>query len=138
MTDFDLDRFLVAQEHDYAKAHAEIAAGRKTTHWIWYVYPQLAGLGRSQRSEYYGIAGLAEAEAYLRHPVLGPRLSEMFKLLLTHGGTPPEAILGGVDAAKVRSSATLFERAGAAPGLFGQVLDTFYDGARDGRTLERL
>lgn len=138
MTEFDLDRFLVAQERDYDKARAEIAAGRKTTHWIWYVYPQLRGLGRSETSWHYGLDGLAEAEAYLKHPVLGRRLTEMCELLLTHGDRPPEEVLGGIDAAKVRSCATLFERVSVASDVFERVLETFYDGRRDGRTLDRL
>ncbi len=138
MTDYDLDRFLVAQSRDYDKARAEIAAGRKTTHWIWYVYPQLRGLGRSERSEHFGLDGLAEADAYLRHPVLGRRLVEMCELLLAHADRPAEEILGGIDAAKVRSCATLFERVTVAPDVFGRVLETFFGGERDPRTLARL
>ncbi len=138
MTGFDLDRFLEAQEDDYAEARAEIAAGRKTGHWIWYVYPQLAGLGRSQRSEYFGLSGLDEAAAYLAHPVLGGRLEDMFELLLSHAPTPARDILGSVDAAKVRSSATLFSRVADAPDVFVRALDAFYGGEPDPRTLGRL
>lgn len=138
MTDFDLDRFLTAQERDFDKARAEIAAGRKTTHWIWYVYPQLKGLGRSEPAQYYGLDGLAEAEAYMKHPVLGRRLVEMCELLLTHADHPAEQILGTTDAMKVRSSATLFDRVSVAPDVFARVLSTFYEGDPDPLTLERL
>ncbi len=138
MTSFDLDRFLEAQEDDFAEARAEIAAGRKTGHWVWYIYPQLAGLGRSPRSEYFGLSGIEEAAAYLAHPVLGARLEEMFSLLLSHAPTPAHRILGQVDAAKVRSSATLFSRVEGAPEVFARTLDAFYDGEPDPRTLSRL
>ncbi len=138
MTQFDLDRFVAAQARDFDQARAEIAAGRKRSHWIWYVYPQLAGLGRSDRAQYYGLGGLAEAEAYLAHPVLGPRLIEMCALLLEHADEPARAILGEIDAAKVRSCVTLFGQVEGAPDIFERVLEAFYDGAPDPRTLERL
>lgn len=138
MTAFDLDRFLVAQEGDWPDARAEIAAGRKTGHWIWYVWPQLAGLGRSARSEHFGLSGLAEAGAYLGHPVLGARLVEISGLLLGHTPTPARDILGQTDAAKVRSSATLFSRVPEAPDIFARLLGAFYGGRPDPRTLERI
>ncbi|MCV6586693.1 MAG: DUF1810 domain-containing protein [Marinibacterium sp.] len=123
-----LERFLAAQEADYAIALAEIGQGRKRSHWMWYIFPQLAGLGGSERARFYGLCDLSEARAYLAHPVLGPRLIAICTALLTHQGTRPEAILGQVDALKLRSSMTLFETAGDGP--FGQILTQFYDGDR--------
>lgn len=125
----DLKRFLVAQEAGrcgYQQALREIVAGRKLSHWIWYVFPQLKGLGRSANSRYYGLDGRREAEAYLADPVLGARLREISRALLSHAGTPARDILGGIDAVKVRSCMTLFDC--IAPGdVFAEVLDAFYD-----------
>ena len=126
----DLSRFLDAQARDHARARDEIARGRKPTHWMWYIFPQLAGLGRSETARFYAIADLDEAGAYLAHPVLGPRLVEMAQLMLTHEGKPAEAILGPVDAMKLRSSMTLFAAVPGAAPEFGQVLDRFFGGAR--------
>jgi uncharacterized protein (DUF1810 family) len=135
---FTLVRFVDAQAGVYPAARAEIHAGRKTGHWIWYVFPQLAGLGRSPMSQRYAISGLDEARAYLAHPVLGPRLLECCQALLIHEGRSAEAILGSIDAMKVRSSATLFHRAAPDEPAFRRVLDAFYDGSPDPRTDERL
>ncbi len=152
----DLQRFVDAQDAGgtYERALAELRAGRKTSHWMWFVFPQIAGLGQSEMSRRYAIGSLEEARAYLEHPVLGPRLMECAEALLTHEGTSAEAILGGIDAVKLRSSMTLFSRAAnlASPqkhllkrsfrGLgefevFQQVLERFYDGRPDAGT-ERL
>ncbi|WP_323783866.1 DUF1810 domain-containing protein [Thalassovita sp.] len=133
-----LDRFLLAQERNYADAEREITQGRKLTHWIWYVYPQLRGLGRSNFAQLYGIADLDEAAAYLAHPVLGARLRHMMALMLTHKGRPAEEILGGIDALKLRSSATLFAELPAADPIFTEVLNAFYNGQRCDKTLALL
>ncbi len=106
---YDLQRFIDAQERDYATALAEIKAGRKQSHWIWYIFPQLKGLGRSYHSNLYGIESRAEAEAYLAHPVLGARLREITDALLSHEDKSAVQIFGWLDAMKVRSSMTLFD-----------------------------
>lgn len=135
MTTFDIERFVRAQDGGvYERALAEIRAGRKLGHWIWFIFPQLKGLGRSSTATYYGIGSRAELEAYLAHPLLHRRLLEIAHALLELPGTDPVAILGDVDALKVRSSMTLFELTGADP-VFGQVLDKFYAGQRDALTL---
>ncbi len=140
---YDLRRFVDAQAGDYAVACRELREGRKRSHWIWYVFPQLRGLGRSGNAEFYGLSSLAEARAYLAHPVLGPRLRECAALLLAvPAGRGIESVVGAVDALKVRSSMTLFDAAATA-GLdagevFRAVLDRFYDGEPDERTLELL
>jgi uncharacterized protein (DUF1810 family) len=135
-----LDRFVDAQDHDdtYARALAELEAGRKTSHWMWYVLPQLRGLGRSATAHRYGLDGRREAEAYARHPVLGPRLVACVRALLAHTGTPIEAILGETDAIKFRSCATLF--AAVAPGepAFRLALERFHGGEADAATLRLL
>ena len=129
----DLNRFIEGQSTrygDYETAYEEISKGRKVSHWIWYVFPQLKGLGHSRRSIYYGIADRKEAEAYLRHPVLGGRLREITNALLRHEGRDPEAIFGSIDANKVRSCMTLFDCI-SPNDIFGDVLDIFYEGKRD-------
>ena len=134
---FDLDRFVSAQEYDYPVALSEIRAGRKYSHWIWYIYPQLKGLGRSYNSDFYGLASVAEAKAYLAHPVLGARLREIVQALLLHRGKNPKEILGDIDASKVRSSMTLFDIV-SPNDIFGILLDEFYNGHRCHRTMGRL
>lgn len=134
---FDLDRFVSAQEYDYPVALSEIKAGRKYSHWIWYIYPQLKGLGRSYNSDFYGLASVAEAKAYLDHPVLGARLREIVQALLLHRGKNPKEILGDIDASKVRSSMTLFDIV-SPNDIFGILLDEFYNGHRCHRTMGRL
>jgi uncharacterized protein (DUF1810 family) len=132
---FELDRFVAAQEGVYEGALRELRAGRKTGHWIWFVFPQLAGLGRSETSRFYGIEFLDEARAYLDHPVLGPRLRECVDAVLAvPSGVTTDAIFGSLDAMKVRSSMTLFHRAAPADPLFGEVLERFYAGVGDERT----
>jgi uncharacterized protein (DUF1810 family) len=131
----DLDRFVAAQEHVYAGALAELRRGRKTGHWIWFIFPQIAGLGYSDVSRRYAIASLDEARAYLAHPQLGARLRECAgALLFETRRVTAEDILGEIDAMKVRSSMTLFHRAEPDEPLFKQVLDRFYGGAPDAAT----
>jgi len=134
----DLQRFVQAQMGTYEGALRELRGGRKTGHWIWFIFPQIAGLGRSDVSRYYAIASLAEARAYLAHPVLGSRLRECASALLSVPGRTAEQILGGIDALKVRSSMTLFHRAAPDEPLFSQVLDRFYGGLEDDLTVARL
>ena len=134
----DLERFVAAQEGSYATALAELSRGRKESHWMWWVFPQLASLGRSGTAKTYGIADLAEAEAYLAHPVLGPRLVEAARAMLQHRGRAPEAVLGGIDALKLRSCATLFAAVPGAPGEFREMLDAFHGGEADPLTENAL
>jgi uncharacterized protein (DUF1810 family) len=136
--DYDLDRFVVAQDRDdsFRAALIELGNGRKLGHWIWWVFPQLAGLGRSERSQFYGISSLAEARAFLQHPVLGPRLREAIVAMLTHSDRGARTILGSDDV-KFRSSMTLFTLAEPQEQLFRNVLETFFDGCLDEVT-ERL
>ncbi|WP_422075719.1 DUF1810 domain-containing protein [Tranquillimonas rosea] len=136
--DTDLDRFVRAQDPVWDDVRRELSSGRKTSHWMWFVFPQLRGLGRSETARFFGITDRDEAEAYARHPVLGSRLDEATRLLLNHADTPIQDILGDTDALKLRSSATLFERTAPAPGPFTRVLDSFYDGERCPHTEERL
>jgi len=133
-----LGRFVAAQEQVYPRALAELRAGQKRSHWMWFVFPQIAGLGLSAMAQLYAIVDRAEAEAYLAHPLLGPRLSDCTDALLGWAGhRTAEAILGPVDALKLCSSMTLFEAAGGSP-HFTEVLDAFYEGQRDPQTLSRL
>ena len=133
-----LQRFVDAQDGVIDTVLAELRRGRKDSHWMWFVFPQLAGLGRSPTAQYYGIASLDEARAYLAHPLLGPRLQQCVEALLPWAGKrSAEDILGPVDAIKLRSSLTLFEAASNEP-RFGQALDAFYSGERDSLTLEQL
>jgi uncharacterized protein (DUF1810 family) len=136
----DLQRFVEAQNRagTYGQALAELRAGRKTSHWMWFVFPQLAGLGTSAMARTYAIGSLAEAEAYLDHPTLGPRLRECTRALTAHTDRSARDILGEIDAVKLRSSMTLFARAAPDERIFRQVLDRFYDGARDERTEEHV
>ncbi len=134
---FHLRRFVDAQEDAaiYARALGELRAGRKRGHWIWFVFPQVAGLGRSPISRAYAIRSLEEARAYLAHPVLGPRLRESAEALLAAApGASAERILGGIDAIKVRSSMTLFLRAEPEQLIFQAVLTRFYSGEPDPET----
>jgi uncharacterized protein (DUF1810 family) len=134
----DLERFVAAQEGSYPAALAELRRGRKESHWMWWIFPQLAALGRSGTAKAYGIADLAEAEAYLAHPVLGPRLVEAAQAMLLHKGQAPEAVLGGIDALKLRSCATLFAAVPGAAPEFREVLDAFYRGEADPLTTAAL
>ncbi|MGR3742873.1 MAG: DUF1810 domain-containing protein [Pseudooceanicola nanhaiensis] len=132
-----LARFTEAQDGVYPRALAEIRAGRKTSHWMWFIFPQLRGLGHSPTAQLYGIADLDEARAYFGHPVLGHRLEEIAGAMLDHAGTDAEKILGPVDAMKLRSSATLFEEAGGSP-VFAGLLDSFHAGQRCEKTQSLL
>ncbi len=139
MTADALDRFVEAQAQVYDAALAELRRGAKRGHWIWFVFPQIAGLGMSATSRTYAIRSLAEAQAYLAHPLLGARLRECTGAVLSHHGRSAAAMLGGIDATKLRSSMTLFEFAAGGDGeLFGQCLDSFFDGSRDEATLRLL
>lgn len=138
MTSSGLDRFVEAQRSGYAAALGELRAGRKTGHWIWYVFPQIAGLGRSDMSRFYAIASLDEAREYLAHPVLGARLRECAAAVIAITGASANQIFGGTDAMKVRSSMTLFHRAAPEEPLFKDVLDRYFDGVADPATDERL
>jgi uncharacterized protein (DUF1810 family) len=133
----DLDRFVDAQDGVHDEALAELRAGRKRTHWMWFVFPQLAGLGSSPTARRYALGSLAEARAYLAHPVLGPRLIAAAEAVLTVPDRSAAEILGYPDDLKLRSSMTLFARAADDPAPFQAVLDRFYDGP-DPRTLELL
>jgi len=131
----DLDRFLRAQAGTYADAIAELAAGRKRTHWMWWIFPQLAGLGTSSTARTYAIRSLGEARDYLAHPVLGPRLRECAQLVLAAPGTTADEILASdIDARKLRSSMTLFLRADPDEVVFARVLERFWDGETDAAT----
>jgi uncharacterized protein (DUF1810 family) len=136
MTD-DLSRFVSAQATTYDYALAEVRAGHKRSHWMWFVFPQLAGLGHSATARHYGIRSLAEARAYLAHPVLGPRLREIASVVAALP-TGADAIFGSVDAMKLRSSMTLFARAAPDEAVFQQVLDRHFGGKPDRMTDQLL
>jgi uncharacterized protein (DUF1810 family) len=133
----DLSRFVSAQAAVYPEALAELKEGRKRTHWMWFVFPQIAGLGVSPTARRYAIRSLDEARAYLAHPVLGPRLAECARAVLAVDGKTAEDIFGYPDDLKLRSSMTLFARAANDPGVFQAVLDRYYDGP-DPKTLDLL
>lgn len=137
----DINRFLEAQEESmfcgYRQALEEILEGEKTTHWIWYIFPQLRHLGRSSRAHYYGIADRNEAQRYLHHPILGARIREITKALLMHKGKSAVSIFGDIDALKVRSCMTMFDCI-SRDDIFAEVLDAFYNGERCGLTLREM
>jgi uncharacterized protein (DUF1810 family) len=133
-----LERFVTAQRESYDEAVAELRRGRKTGHWIWYVFPQIAGLGSSPTSQRYAIGSLDEARAYLQHPVLGPRLIEAAAVVLGNTESTAEQIFGELDATKLRSSMTLFQRAEPDEPVFRRVLDRFFEGIPDAETGRRL
>jgi uncharacterized protein (DUF1810 family) len=138
MTDpFDLKRFVRAQDPVYRDIQGELTRGRKQSHWMWFVFPQVAGLGFSAMSQRYAIASRAEAKAYLAHPILGPRLIECTRLVLAIEGRSINAILGAPDDAKFRSSMTLFDAVSDEP-VFDEALAKYFSGERDGATLEIL
>ena len=134
----DLQRFVDAQSGTYDRALAELRAGRKTGHWMWFVFPQVAGLGRSATARHYAIADLAEARTHLAHPVLGPRLVECARALTELPGSDPVAVLGPVDAVKLRSSMTLFAHAAPDEPVFRAVLEQYFGGVEDDATTSRL
>ena len=137
---FALERFVDAQDRGgtYPNALSELRAGRKVSHWMWFVFPQVEGLGRSPTARAFAISSLEEAQAYLEHPVLGPRLLESTRALADHQGRSAQEILGAVDAMKLRSSMTLFARAAPQEPVFRRVLERFFDGVEDQATVERL
>lgn len=132
----DLQRFKDAQKNDYEIALREMKSGRKRSHWMWYIFPQIHGLGRTSISEYFSIKNLQEAREYLKDPVLGTRLVEISKALLDLSTSDPQAVFGSPDDLKLRSCMTLFEKADPENPVFGKVLDRYYNGQRDQRTLE--
>ncbi|MBR6445278.1 MAG: DUF1810 domain-containing protein [Prevotella sp.] len=133
---YNLQRFLDAQQRNYAQALREIKNGLKQSHWIWYVFPQLKGFGHSYNSEYYGVDGIEEARAYYDHPVLRERLIEITTALLEHQDKPAVVILSPIDARKVKSCMTLFWLVSENP-LFKTVIDVFYEGRMDNKTIKR-
>jgi uncharacterized protein (DUF1810 family) len=137
---FNLNRFVTAQDDagTYADAVAELRGGRKVSHWMWFVFPQVAGLGMSPTSQHFAISSLAEARAYLAHPVLGERLAECARVLTGIQGRTAEQIFGPLDAQKLRSSMTLFLRAAPDEPLFSQVLSQYFGGDTDAATDELL
>lgn len=134
----ELERFVDAQEPVIGDVKRELRSGRKRSHWMWFVFPQIAGLGRSDMARRYAIDSLAEARAYLAHPVLGPRLRECTELVNAIDGRTANDVFGSPDDLKFRSSMTLFEAAADDPSPFRAALETYYDGERDSKTLERL
>ena len=137
---YNLERFAAAQDAGgtYQQAVAELRRGRKTSHWMWFVFPQIAGLGYSATSRMFAISSLEEARAYLAHPVLGPRLVECATIVAQTQGRTAEQIFGGIDAQKLRSCATLFLRADPGQPVFGQVLAQYFDGRPDPATDQRI
>ena len=133
-----LDRFIAPQENTYSIALREILGGKKLTHWMWYMFPQLRGLGRSSTSRAYGISGLDEAKAYLEHSVLAGRLYELCNALLMHKGKSAYEIFGPVDAMKLKSSMTLFSLASEDHTIFDEVLDCFFNGEMDEVTVRLI
>ena len=133
-----LDKYVSAQARDYDDALREIRGGRKRSHWIWYIFPQLDGLGYSPTAQYYGIRDLEQAKDYMAHPVLGPRLVQISEALLALPSSDPGAVMGYPDDLKLCSSMTLFELAAPDQPVFGKVLDKFYGGRRDPLTLRLL
>ena len=140
MEKYDIQRFIKAQEQSYdgyKQALSEIQQGRKTSHWIWYIFPQIKGLGHSYMSEFYGISGLEEAQEYMKNETLSTRLREITNALLAHSDKSADDILGYIDAKKVKSSMTLFD-AVCPDDIFREVLNQFYDGKSCRRTLGKL
>ena len=137
-TDYNLERFVEAQQSDYAIALSEIKAGRKQSHWMWYIFPQAMGLGYTSTSITYGITSLDEATAYLNHEVLGKRLIEISNALLALETNDAHKVFGSPDNMKLRSSMTLFSLVPGADKVFEEVLDKFFNGRKDERTLQLL
>ena len=132
---YNLNRFIEAHNRDYDIALAEIRAGKKVSHWMWYIFPQLKGLGRSSTSEYYGLSGIKEAQAYLSDPILKARLIEITDAVIAHKDKSAEEIFGGIDAKKLRSCMTLFSIAAPDIPVFDAVLEQFFHGVPDRNTL---
>jgi uncharacterized protein (DUF1810 family) len=132
---YDLERFVQAQENDYRAALSEITAGRKRSHWMWYIFPQFEGLGYSSMSRRYSIKSLEEAQAYLRHPILGPRLLECCEAVVAIDGRTASEIFGSPDDMKLRSCATLFAQVSPAGSVFERLLGKYFHGQRDEQTV---
>jgi uncharacterized protein (DUF1810 family) len=133
---FNFDRFVSAQETTYARVLTELSRGLETSHWMWFIFPQVAGLGSSEMSRHYAIGSIDEAQAYLAHPLLGARYRECFAALQDFVGTTAEAVFGSVDAAKLRSSLTLFAEAAPDDPLFEAALQRWFGGDKDKRTAD--
>jgi uncharacterized protein (DUF1810 family) len=138
MDEFNLRRFVEAQQPVIDQVLRELAAGRKTSHWMWFIFPQMKGIGRSSASEYYGIASLWEAQAYLAHPVLGERLRHCTSLVNSLHNRSASEIFGGIDSLKFRSSMTLFSRAAADNEIFHAALRKYFEGEPDSATIRLL
>ena len=138
MQNNNLERFAVAQEYSYVRALDEITRGRKRTHWMWFIFPQLKALGHSRNALYYGIEDIEEARAYLAHPVLGERLREISGVLLTLETNDPYRVMGDIDGIKLCSSMTLFAEVDGYESVFGRVIDKFYNGNKDMNTIRIL
>ena len=138
MDPYELNRFVRAQEGDYDRALAEIASGRKRTHWMWYIFPQLAGLASSPTSQRFAIRSVEEARAYLEHPILGPRLRQCAEAVVALEGRTAAEIFGFPDDLKLRSSATLFAAILPPGSVFDRLIEKYYEGAGDGRTLKLM
>lgn len=136
--EFDLQRFVDAQDTVYDTVRAELRAGHKRSHWMWYIFPQLAGLGRSETARHYALSGVEEAQAYLAHPLLGQRLEECCTILTGIEGRTASAIFGYPDDLKLHSSLTLFAQAAPDQPLFGACLAKYFNGQRDAATLQLL
>jgi len=133
--DEDLKKFITAQERDYTTALDEISRGRKQSHWMWYIFPQIRGLGFSETAKYYAISDLEQASAYLKHPLLGTRLIEISEKILLHKDSSANEVFGNPDDLKLRSSMSLFASVPNAPAVFQQVLDAFFSGEKDIKTM---
>ena len=137
MKEYNLERFVIAQKESYNIALNEIRSGEKRTHWIWYIFPQLRGLGKTTRSYTYGIENIDEAESYLAHPVLGPRLIEITQALLSLTDCNPHHVMGADDV-KLKSCMTLFAQVSEKGSVFHKVLEKFFNGEQDNKTLSML
>lgn len=135
---YNLQRFIDVQQRDYSTAYAEISQGRKHSHWMWYIFPQIEGLGMTSTSVFYSIKSLAEAKAYIAHPYLGDNLKKICRVLLSLDENDPYKIFDSPDYLKLRSSMTLFAEANPEEDVFQKVLDKYYGGKKDERTLEIL
>lgn len=135
---FELSRFVAAQQDSYERALSEITNGRKRSHWMWYIYPQLRGLGRSSTAQMYGITGVDEAQAYLQHELLGPRLIAVCEAALSVEGRTATEIFGKPDDMKLRSCATLFAHISTTDSVFHKIIDKYFDGHADPQTVQLL
>ncbi len=135
---YNLERFVSAQEYDYPRALKEIKSGFKESHWMWYIFPQLKQLGKSYMAKQYGIDSLAEAKEYLAHPILGERLKEISEALLLLDENDPYKVMGKIDGIKLCSCMTLFAEVSGYDSVFGKIIDKYYGGKKDRRTIQIL